>query len=102
MNHSITIDIDSDLLQSYTDTHLATLWHVAQANPAPMQDRDAGALAESIGREIIRRFLGNTQPELWAHQGKHHFWMELIKHCRCIGGNWVPVDQVQQPAGGAA
>jgi hypothetical protein len=76
---AITIEIDDSRLTSYSDSHLAALWHVAQANPAPLEDRDAGELAERIGREIIRRWLSATQPELYRHQGQHQYWFELTK-----------------------
>ncbi len=75
MKLTISIDIDTDGLESKTDSYLASIWHVAQANPAdPFADRDAGQVAEIIGREIIRRFLSNTSPELWHHQGSHFEW----------------------------
>lgn len=77
MKHAITIEIDSDQLPNVTDCHLAELWHVAQANPAPMEDRPAGDVVEKIGREIIRRFLKQTVPSLWNHQGRHADWCEL-------------------------
>lgn len=77
MKTRITIDIDTDALGNLTDTYLAALWHAAQANPAPIRDREAGAVAECIGREIIRRFLADTPPELWAHQGGHADWYAL-------------------------
>jgi len=71
----ITFKIDTDHLQSYHDQHVAGLWHIAQANPAdPFDHPDAGRLAETIGREIIRRFLAATSPELWHHQGSHYDW----------------------------
>lgn len=89
MKHQVTVTIDTDGLRNYTDTHLASLWHVAQANPAPIEDRDAGELAEKIGREIIARFLSNTRAELYAHQGEHHYWTALTEHCRLIGDKWV-------------
>lgn len=73
MKHAITIVIDIDALSGLTDQHLTTLWHVAQANPAPIEDRSAGDVAESIGREIIRRFIAAVGPELWAHQGAHAY-----------------------------
>ena len=63
MKTSITFDIDTDRLRDFTDRHIADLWHVAQANPAPLEDRDAGELVELIGREIIRRWLTSTPPE---------------------------------------
>jgi len=75
--HAITITIDTGALSGFTDQHLATLWHVAQANPADISDVDAGKVAEAIGREIIRRFLVSTPPELYHHQGHHADWHKL-------------------------
>lgn len=68
---TITFTVPHDRLQGYTDEHLSTLWHIAQANPAPYGDRDACDFAEQVGREIIRRFVVQTGPELWNHQGRH-------------------------------
>lgn len=87
MKNTIAIEIDVDQLGSYADDHLATLWHVAQANPVGLEDERAGELAEAIGREIIRRWLKAAPPTLWRHQGKHHYWDILAKH-----GKWLPVD----------
>jgi hypothetical protein len=75
--HQITIEVDEGRLDSYPDAHLAMLWHLAQANPAPHGDRAAGELVERIGREIIRRWLQATPPELWRHQGRDHYWQQL-------------------------
>lgn len=75
--HAITITIDTDDLTGFTDRHLATLWHVAQANPAEISDPHAGKIAEAIGREIIRRFLSSAGPELYSHQGHHATWHKL-------------------------
>jgi len=75
--HIVSIAIDTYDLAGITDRHLASLWHVAQANPADISDPAAGEIAEAIGREIIRRFLSTTPPELWAHQGRHASWCEL-------------------------
>lgn len=84
MKHTITIEIDEDRLHNLTDTALAQCWHVAQANPADdATDRDAGDLVENIGREIIRRWLGQAGPELWNHQGRSYYWAALQKH-----GSW--------------
>ena len=72
MKASITITFDTDGLEGYTDQHLAALWHVAQANPVDgFENSEPGEWAEKIGREIIRSFLANTGPALWAHQGRH-------------------------------
>lgn len=86
----VTIEIDADRLTGYTDEYLATLWHVAQANPAPLGDRAAGELAERIGREIIRRWLSMAGPELYRHQGHHHYWSELQKLGEWHDGVFVP------------
>ena len=69
--HAITISFELDALPNYSDTFLAQLWHVAQANPAPITDHAAGEIAENIGREIIRRWLKSAEPALWNHQGRH-------------------------------
>jgi hypothetical protein len=80
----VTVEIDTALLRRYSDTYLASLWHVAQANPAPAFDTPhAGELAERIGREIIRRWLHATEPELYDHQGHHYYW-EQLRHL----GTW--------------
>jgi hypothetical protein len=63
----------------YTDEYLAVCWHAAQHNPAPHGDYQAGQLAEQIGREIIRRWLGGVAPELWHHQGRDHTWKEQFR-----------------------
>lgn len=68
---TISFTVDEGNLPAYTDQHLATLWHIAQANPAPFGDRTACAFAEHVGREIISRWLRSVPPELWAHQGRH-------------------------------
>jgi hypothetical protein len=52
-------------------------WHLAQANPAPHGNWAAGELVERIGREIIRRWLKATPPELWRHQARDHYWQQL-------------------------
>jgi hypothetical protein len=75
----ITVEVDTDRLDRYEDAFLATAWHVAQANPAPHGEYAAGELVERIGREIIRRWLKATPPELWHHQGRDHSWSELRK-----------------------
>ena len=68
---TITFEVDSDNLAQLEDTYLAQLWHIGQANPAPFGDPAACNLAERLGREIIRRWLAQTGPELWTHQGRH-------------------------------
>jgi hypothetical protein len=101
--HQITIEIDESMLASYSNEYLATCWHVAQANPADGFATSApGELAERIGREIIRRWLGDVSPELWHHQGRHHYSHELGKFAKYVPpegvsggpewhhGTWVP------------
>lgn len=90
--HAITIIIDTSKLRDYTDQYLATLWHVAQANPADISDTNAGRVAEAIGREIIRRFLATTPPELYAHQGHHAAWHQL-----CVMKGALPPVEAPQP-----
>ncbi len=90
MKTAITVEIDTECLEHFTDEHIATLWHVAQVNPAPIDDADAGHLAEMIGREIIRRWLERQRPVLWHHQGKHHFATALCQFARWDGKNWLP------------
>jgi hypothetical protein len=76
---TIAIEIDPARLASYADSYLATLWHVAQANPAPHGDHTAGELAESVGWEIIRRWLKAAPVELWHHQARDYYWSQLGK-----------------------
>lgn len=68
---TIIFTVDEDKLPQFTDSYLAQLWHIAQANPAPFGDAQACSFAEQIGREIVRRWLAITPPELWHHQGRH-------------------------------
>lgn len=91
MKVAITFNIDSDELPSFSDQHLASLWHIAQANPVPISDRDAGAIAEHIGREIIKRWLMAAPPQLWRHQGEHYYWYELANngYLPANGGPWT-------------
>ena len=55
----------------------------------------------TIGREIIRRWLHATPPELWSHQGRHHYHHQLGKFAKYVPGGpsgspewyrgtWVP------------
>lgn len=80
MKTTVVFDINTDKLGNYSDDHLLSLWHVAQANPAPIEDKAAGELAEHIGREIIRRWIKQTAIPLWNHQGHHHAQLLLAEH----------------------
>lgn len=87
MKLSITIDIDTDQIETISDSALATYWHVAQANPVdPFAGREAGRGTETIGREIIRRFVSRQPPELWHHQGGHYDWHQLYVDKAAKGG----------------
>jgi len=71
MKTTITFNVDTDMLTSFSDEYIAQLWHISQANPAPFGDPAACDFAEHVGREIIRRWLESTGPALWTHQGRH-------------------------------
>lgn len=76
---SITIEFDPNNLRGYTDEHLATLWHLAQANPADgFTSKEPGRLAMQIGWEIISRWLRAVPPEMYHHQD-HHFWAHELR-----------------------
>lgn len=84
---SITIRFDVDNLRGYTDEFLAQLWHVGQANPAPIKDVEAGRIAERLGREIIHRWLSLQSPALWNHQGAHEAYaLREAAHAQATGG----------------
>jgi hypothetical protein len=115
MKFEIAIEIDDGRVTSYSNSHLALLWHVAQANPADQfEDQAAGELVERIGREIIRRWLKAAEPELYHHQGRHYFWKQLYKFARYQpgaadpsspewhAGVWVPraADESAEPGEG--
>lgn len=88
---AITVEIDTGNLGGYEDRYLAMLWHVAQANPADgFTDKAPGELAERIGREIIRRWLGQADVELYHHQGHHYYWELARQQGRWIDGQFVP------------
>lgn len=65
-------------LPSFTDEYLCALWHISQVNPCDISEREAGDFAEQVGREIIKRFIAQTGPELWSHQGRHAEFSELL------------------------
>lgn len=75
----ITLEFKEHELDSQRDGYLAALWHAAQWNHAPNADPEACRGAELIGREIIRRWLANTEPELWQRQGSHERQLPAIE-----------------------
>jgi hypothetical protein len=83
----ITIEIEDDHLGRYPDSHLAMLWHVAQANPAPHADKTAGRLAGRIGREIIRRWLGD-QAGAAVPPGQGLLLVRAVQAGRVQAGRW--------------
>ena len=91
-NTKVTIAIDFDLaaLSRVPDAHLAMLWHVAQANPAPHGDEQAGELVAKVGHEIIRRWLAGTQPEMYHHQERSYYWTNLGRFASYRDGDWRP------------
>lgn len=58
-----------------------------ERNPAELGDYEAGKAAARIGAEIVRRWLKTVEPELYRHQGDHHYWNILQKN-----GSWMPVN----------
>lgn len=90
MKHSVTIEIDTDRLGSLADEYLAAFWAVAQANPVPYDDPDAGRLATRIGDEIIHRWLKNAPVEMYHHSSEQAYHHELTRHCIFVDGQWVP------------
>lgn len=74
---TIGITFDLNRLPSYSDGFLATLWHVAQANPAPHGDYRAGEIASKVGFEIIRRWLNSAPVEMYHHQQRDNYWSAL-------------------------
>ena len=99
MKTTVTFEIDTAGLRSVEDRYLAQLWHVAQANPAVSTDKEAADLAEAVGREIIRRWLVATPPELYAHQGHMPYWHLLHQHGQFSdkGRAWAPNAPEAQP-----
>ena len=89
MEHQVTFHIDTGKLPHFTDSYIASLWHIAQANPAPFEDAKACELAEAIGREIIRRWLAWAGAPLWDRQGVHQY-AGVREHVRWDGEKWVP------------
>lgn len=104
MQTTITLTVDTDHLTSVQDSRLHALWHVAQANPAPMEDRDAGDLVQAITMEIVRRWLKHAPVELYHHQPTNHYWHTLQRHgnWRGPGGTWLPHDRMPAAPGADA
>lgn len=68
MKSTIRIEIDTDRLPSYHDGYVASLWHVAQANPVEYGDAIASQLVGAISTEIVRRFLAAQAAPLYDIQ----------------------------------
>jgi hypothetical protein len=65
---AITVDVDVNNLTSYSDQHLAAVWHAAQAAPAAYGDKLAADVVKKITWEIVRRWLSRAPVELYHHQ----------------------------------
>ncbi|MCX9156496.1 hypothetical protein OPU71_10220 [Niveibacterium sp. 24ML] len=91
MKTIITFTVETDNLSNLTDEYISQLWHVSQANPAPIDSAEAGEFAETVGREIIRRWLSAQPPALWNHQGRHYNSTVLSRIARRVGDDWVPL-----------
>lgn len=87
---TITIDFDYKDLRRVPDARLAMLWHLAQANPAPHGDEQAGQIVSKIGHEIVRRWLAATQPEMYHHQERDYYWKNLGRFASHRDGDWRP------------
>ncbi|MCK6427405.1 MAG: hypothetical protein L6Q75_20310 [Burkholderiaceae bacterium] len=95
----VTFEIDPAGLRTVTDSHLAALWHVSQANPAPHGDRDACALAGAVTAEILRRWLAETPPDLYAHQAADHALLRLMAgRTAAACGDTEPAAAGREPA----
>lgn len=87
----IPIQFRLDGLDSYTDQFVAAAWSAAQFNPVGIDSREAGEVAEYVGREIIRRWLTAQPPPLWNHQGRHAGSVMLTQHGHFDGPDqWTP------------
>jgi hypothetical protein len=92
MKTRITFEIDTDTLADLDDGYLAQLWHIAQANPAPHGDRDAGELVDRLSTLIISRWLAGTAPELYYHQADDYAMKLLRQHGKWVDGVWTPAE----------
>ena len=89
MKTNVTFNIDTDRLPTYSDEYIAALWHIAQLNPAPHADHDAGVVVEHIGREIVMRWLRGVPVPLWNIQGRDYYRQQLNRFARWNGVEWV-------------
>ena len=110
MEHTITFKVNTtgSALASVGDEHLAQLWHIGQANPADFGDADAGVLAESVGREIILRWLKASPIALHTHQGRDFAAAQAIRTAARASSeepsqqpttSFVPVPETTLPGG---
>lgn len=92
----VTFEIDPSGLPHIADSHLHAMWHVAQANPAPVGDREAGRLVAAITAEIVRRWLQAAPVDLHHHRPEDSHWRTLVQHgsWRGPGGAWLPHERV--------
>jgi len=89
MKTAITFNIDTTTLMTLSDEYIAALWYIAQNNPAPHGDHDAGVLVEHVGREIIQRWMRGVPVPVWNIQGRDHYHKNLTQFARWNGVAWV-------------
>jgi hypothetical protein len=90
---TIPVQVDLTNLHRESAARLALLWHVAQANPAPYGDETAGEVVAKISFEIVRRWLASTEPEMFHHQSRDHYWKNLTRFAKWNGAEWVPREE---------
>ena len=88
----VAVEFDLDLLESYTDSDLAALHHVCQANPAEYGDDEVCRAAEAVKFEIVRRWLKSAPVELYNHQGRHARDEQIDRLIRWYGAADKPVE----------
>jgi len=89
MKTAITFNIDTTTLMTLSDEYIAALWYIAQNNPVPHGDHDAGVLVEHIGREIIQRWMRGVPVPVWNIQGSDHYHKSITQFARWNGVAWV-------------
>ncbi len=100
---TISFRIQADQLDGVTDEHLHALWYIAQANPAPYGDQEAGSLVFAITDEIVKRWLAHAPADRFNHQISDRYHLTLQRHGSWTGpaGEWVPHQRQQGQIAGA-
>lgn len=89
---NISFSVQADQLDLVTDEYLHALWYIAQANPAPHGDAEAGSLVFAITDEIVKRWLAQAPTERFNHQVGDHMAETLRRHgsWSAAMGEWLP------------